>query len=206
MWLACQTEFSERNDVFRHSCLNKIRFSTLNWWQWEQPRRLEYNSKRNEIESVFISKYFCSKLQLWYEMAILENLLNVEPRKAQHSFQPVYLSSRCIGLWPFTIVYNSNGSIKEARVRLYDCVWFLISLSFYGAALFYYIDRIINDKIYTKSAYISNLIYYISQVTFLLFGTAGIFMDFYNRKHLATILNQFITFDKEVSSISLLNT
>lgn len=133
-------------------------------------------------------------------MLVFENEFRAAPKKAQHNFRVIYYFSRCIGLWPFTIVYNPNGSIKEARVQLWDRFWFLISISFYFAALSYYIERVITDRDHTRSANISNLIYYASQITFLLFGTVGILMDFFNRKNLATILDKFTTFDNEVSS------
>lgn len=69
-------------------------------------------------------------------MNSLKNTSEARSKKYQNSFQPIYYITRVVGRWPFTIVYNSNGSIKEACVGLFDRIWFLISICVYLTAFF----------------------------------------------------------------------
>lgn len=118
-------------------------------------------------------------------------------KKFQHGFQPIYYFSRLIGLWPFTMIYISNGLIKETRINLFDSVWFLISISFYLTALFYACRKFDSDS--SKIFDIWSLVYCIGQILALLFGAVGIALDMFNRNKLINILNKFIIFDNEVS-------
>lgn len=131
-------------------------------------------------------------------MNALENPLKVQSKKLQHGFQPVYYFSRCVGLWPFSITYHSNGSIKAARVRLFDVLWFFISICVYLATLSYYFERMKAQERAQKH-YLSDLIYYTSQITFLSFTAVGIVLDMFNRKRLVDILDKFANFDSSVS-------
>lgn len=124
------------------------------------------------------------------KMNFLKNRPEDRPKRAQHSFQPVYYFSRFAGLWPFTIVYNSNGSIKGARVQLLDILWFLVSICFYFESLFNAMDEMKNSG--------ENKIFFISNIPPLLFGPICIALDMFNRKSLTNILDKFITFDNEV--------
>lgn len=49
------------------------------------------------------------------------------PKKPRHGFHSLYYMLRFACLWPFKIIYRSNGSIKEASVHLFEVLWFLIS-------------------------------------------------------------------------------
>lgn len=131
-------------------------------------------------------------------MKSLENTSKVLPKQFEHSFKPVYYFSRCIGLWPFTIAYNSNGSIKEARVHLLDSLWFLISICLYLTALFFYYEDLMQSFNLKKSYYFSDLLFLISQIPPLLFGSVAIVLNMFNRNRLINVLKDFITFDTEV--------
>lgn len=54
-----------------------------------------------------------------------------------YAFRPVLHFIRVVGLWPFSILRNSHGSIQKSRVRPIDVVWFLGSICFYLTALYY---------------------------------------------------------------------
>lgn len=48
-----------------------------------------------------------------------------------YSLRPIYYFSRIFGLLPFTIVYDTNGDVYEARVTCFDILWFIISVCLY---------------------------------------------------------------------------
>lgn len=128
-----------------------------------------------------------------------KNTSKVRSTNIQHGFQPIYYYSRCIGRWPFTIAYNSNGSIKEVRVHLFDIFWFFISNCLYLAVLFFvYEEMIWRFHALSSNSYFNYVIFYVSQIPTLLFGTIFIVLDMLNRKILVDILDKFIIFDKEV--------
>lgn len=120
----------------------------------------------------------------------------MQPKNLRHGFQPIYYFSRSIGLWPFTITYNSNGSVKEARVHLFDSFWFLISISLYLTAIFY-----INKRIEAKDESTYLFVNSISNILLHSVGAIGIVLDMYNRKSLVNILEKFSIFDREVGLI-----
>lgn len=117
------------------------------------------------------------------------------PKSTKHSFQLVYYFSRFAGLWPFTIAYDSNGSIKGARVHLFDILWFLVSISLYFESLYYAFDDMNSSH--------KSVTMYISHLPSLLFGPVGIVLNMFNRRSLANILNQFIIFDNKVGALFL---
>lgn len=130
-------------------------------------------------------------------MKSLENNSKSRPKKIQHSFLPIYYFSRAIGLWPFSITYNSNGTIK-ARVRLLDSLWFIISICLYLTALFYACENMKYVQTENANYYLMDLMSFISQIPILLFGPVNIILDMVNRNSLVNILAKCIIFDREV--------
>lgn len=123
--------------------------------------------------------------------------LNNMSKDLQHGFHPIYYFSRCVGLWPFTITYNSNGTIKAARIRLFDMLWFLFSIGFYLTALYCNCAYL---KTNMQSDNTFHLINFTTQMAFILFGIVGVVLDMFNRKRLVNILDSFAIFDRKVSS------
>ena len=119
--------------------------------------------------------------------------------KFQLEFQSVYFFSRCIGLWPFTIIYHSDGSIKGARIHLFDKLWFLISICLYLTALYYAFLNMKNQT--AKNGHISSFIFYLTQIPVLLFSCVSIILDMINRNKLVNTLKKFNIFDSEVCFI-----
>lgn len=138
-------------------------------------------------------------------MRSLENTSNAPPKKLQHGFQSIYYCSRCAGLWPFTIAYHSNGTIKEARVHLFDIVWFFISICLYliGAIITYEYYMYTDHP--TEDLYRSDLLFFVLVVPPYFFGAFGIVLDMLKRKSLVNILEKFINFDRGVSFFFLIN-
>lgn len=128
-------------------------------------------------------------------MNSIENTWKAQPAKnIQNSFQPIYYFSRCIGLWPFTIAYNPNGSIKVARVRMVDIFWFLISIGLHLTALCYSYKYLVKNISYN----LKNILFIVTQIPPLLFGSIGIVSDMFYRNTLVNVLNKFNTFDRAV--------
>lgn len=46
-----------------------------------------------------------------------------------YGFCPIYYFSRLFGLVPFTLVYNSNGTIEGQQIKVFDIMWFVISIT-----------------------------------------------------------------------------
>lgn len=125
-------------------------------------------------------------------MGSLENTMKTRPKSAQHAFQPVYYFSRCAGLWPFRIICDSNGSIKAARIHLFDIFWSLILICLYWTGLLYAYNDVMD-----AGTQLSKM-YFIIHVPPLLFGPVCIILDVFNHKRLVNIVDRFIVFDREV--------
>lgn len=125
-------------------------------------------------------------------MSSFKNTPRTGLKGIQHSFQPVYYFSRFSGLLPFTIAYDSNGSMEKARVYLFDIFWCLISICLYLAGLVYAYEDVKNAHKHTS------IMYFIVHVPCLLCGPVCIALDMLNRKRLVNILDNFIIFDREV--------
>lgn len=120
------------------------------------------------------------------------------PKNVQHNFKAIYYFSRCFGLWPFTIAYNANGSIKEACLCQFDYLWFLISICVYLTALHFTYEHIKTLQFLNEKAFFSHLIYNLIQIPPLLLGVIGSVFDMLNRRRLVNILKKFTIFDEEV--------
>lgn len=112
-------------------------------------------------------------------------------------FQSNYQYSRAVGLWPFQIVHNADESNEKTRVRLVDILWFFVSIALYLTATFYSFDDIKYVPGSSAQSY-ALFIYYIYQITSLIFGAISIVLDMLNRKKLVNILEKFTAFDDEV--------
>lgn len=125
-----------------------------------------------------------------------ENTSNSRVKNPQYGFQMVYYYSRCLGLWPFTITYNSKQSIQGAHVNLFDWFWFSISICLYLASAFCVYKNA--TSFLNAEFFYSNLILNISEVPSFLFGAIGIVLDMLNRNSLVNILKNFVIFDRRV--------
>lgn len=131
-------------------------------------------------------------------MNVFGNTLKTRLRRLQHSFYPIYYVSRSVGLWPFTILYKANGTIKEARICLPDRLWILLSISIYSVALYYTYEDMREMNHARVDSYFMDVINYITQIPILLFQVFNIILDMLNRKRLINILDKFINFDRKV--------
>lgn len=126
---------------------------------------------------------------------------NLKVQKPQHGFHMIYYYSRCVGLWPFSIAYNSNHLIQEAHIDLFDWLWLLISMFVYSATLFCSYKNALTAFSSNEDYFFWHLIHAVSEVPSILFAAVGIVMDLFNRNILVNILRKFIIFDKRVGSL-----
>lgn len=113
----------------------------------------------------------------------------------EYGVRPIYYLSRCMGLWPFSIVYGLNGSIQKTQVRSIDAIWFLMSITLYLTATFTTFERIRQIPYSNMMIMIFN---YIIQTMWLACSSLIIAMDLCNRNRIFKILEMFTTFDNEV--------
>lgn len=118
----------------------------------------------------------------------------------EHGFRPIYYFSRIAGLWPFSIVHHSNGTIQNARISRLDGVWFAMSMCFQLLAIFFCcLDS--DDLNYGQTTTITfHVLYSLHRVKSLLIGVVGIILDMINRHRLVEILRKLIIFDNEVGA------
>lgn len=132
-------------------------------------------------------------------MGPLVNENNIQSQKFnfEHAIRPVFYSTRIAGLWPFSIVRDSNGNIQRARVALSDILWSILFICFHLTLLFYTFKKVktAQVKIENQLRFIVLSVFLISS---LLVGIFGIIFDMINRHLLVNILRKFNLFDNEV--------
>lgn len=128
-----------------------------------------------------------------------QNTFKARPKNLPHGFRPIYYFSRCIGLWPFKIYYDSNGSIKGTYVSLFDKFWFFISICLHLAASFFTYEDSQSTRDPHLLYYFPKLIYNLTAIPDFLFGVLCIILEMFNRNRLVNILKQIIFFDRKVS-------
>lgn len=177
----------------------------MNWLkQYFDGSNRTQSYRKSKFQIFFIIKLFdTEKIQIFSiktvdKMKLFENSFIFRLKNVRHGFQPIYCFSRCIGLWPFTIAYDSNGAIKDARIDLFDCLWFLISICLHLTALYSSYGFMTRTRASEEQHFFSSLIFYINQIPSLLFGAICIVLDMLNRNKLTSILKKFIIFDKQV--------
>lgn len=116
-----------------------------------------------------------------------------------YNFRPVYYFSRVYGLMPFTITYNSCGTINGLKIKIFDILWFIVLLTINSLLTFVYSI----DTLYLKNPKIlSNTLVggdYFLEVCSMTFNFILIGMDMCMRFKLVDILKRITIFDEDVS-------
>lgn len=115
-----------------------------------------------------------------------------------HSFKSIYYFSRIFGFKPFTIVFDSNGKIQTARIRVLDAVWLVITIGLYLSSALHFMIIASHHTFPAKSAILVNCtrsIYMLRK----LFNVLSIVMDMYNRYQMIEIVKKINTFDEKAS-------
>lgn len=133
-------------------------------------------------------------------METLANANNAQLRKFnfEYSFRPVYYFSRFAGLWPFSIIHDTNGKIQEIRFCFFDVLWSISVICLNLTLSFSTYKKLMSRREHRKND-IALVIFYVSKTTYLLIGVFGIVLDMFNRNKLVDILVKLNKFDNEVS-------
>lgn len=125
---------------------------------------------------------------------------NVQLRKFnfEHVIWPNYYFTRFIGLWPFSIIHDSNGNIQRARIGLSDMLWSILSICFYLTLAFYTYKKVKTAQEKEIENQLRFVVLNLFLMSSLLVGIFGIIFDMVNRNKLVDILRKFNTFDDEV--------
>lgn len=120
-----------------------------------------------------------------------------------YSFSPIYYFSRLYGLMPFTITYNLCGIITGLKVKIFDIIWFITSLTINVTLA----SMISKDTLYLQNPKIlSNILMggdYFLEIYCMIFNLMLIGMDMCMRFKLVRILQKINNFDDEVRSFTV---
>lgn len=120
-------------------------------------------------------------------------------RNSFYSFRPVYIISRIFGQMPFSIVYNSNGTIFRPAVNKLDGLWFPLSIIVFVFSMypsFKYFTSIENFESISTVSFVGN---------FCIFGCSSllgfsIVLDMCIRFRFVDVFKKIAIFDQRVSS------
>lgn len=112
--------------------------------------------------------------------------------------RPVYILSRLLGLFPFTIHIDSNGIAKSVEIRVFDAILFVGSivsqLVFSCVGLYFVTSRAVGG---TDSA-----VFHTSRVIFGFFGFVlwllSASLDMLNRNRFLKLIQDLTVFDQNV--------
>lgn len=115
-----------------------------------------------------------------------------------YSFRPVYYFSRISGFAPFTISFDSNGTIQVPTIRVFDIVWLILSIF---AQILSPILFVRNEKFSIHHISLAILIRsdVISIVVRTTFNISAIVFEMCKRYKAVEILKKITDFDEDVS-------
>lgn len=113
-------------------------------------------------------------------------------------FRPIYYFSRVFGMLPFSIIYDSNGEVQEPKVRTFDVLWFVGSISLRLSIAFISIQQV---KLDPGAPHVLTLGGFVLIILSHVFGAVAAGMEMCNRYIIIDILKMVNTFDKEASRI-----
>lgn len=119
-------------------------------------------------------------------------------------FRPVHYTSRIVGLLPFSFVYESNGEIKDSKIRIFDWFWFIMCISVYTLIIYSGLAHINLSKGPLDNTFIVYLGSDLNVITCFCSTVINIVYQMCNRSKLVEILKSFTMFDKEVLNFWIL--
>lgn len=113
----------------------------------------------------------------------------------EHAFRPVYNFTRIFGLWPFSFIQDSHGSIQRTRIKFLDILRSILKIIL-DLTLIFITYRTLTQETYLNDAHLAMLNIY--KISSLLTGIFGIAFHLIIRNELLGILVKFNTFENEV--------
>lgn len=130
------------------------------------------------------------------EKSSIENETQVQQINFLYSFRPIYYFSRIFGLMPFSIIYDSNGEIKQSKITIVDGIWFLISMFIYSLHLYLTLLKFSNQTTPTTFVMILGNTFLLMIV---MYGAGAVAMGMCNRFKYIKIAKNFTVFDRQAS-------
>lgn len=116
-----------------------------------------------------------------------------------HSFRPIYYFNRVYGFLPFTIIYNSRGTVHGHAVETHDILWLGISITI-NLMLAFLISK---DTEFLQDSKDGSIILvggdYLAHIFTMIFDTILIGTDLCIRYKLVNVLKKINNFDEKVS-------
>lgn len=113
-----------------------------------------------------------------------------------YSARPAYYFSRFFGLMPFSIKNHLN-EMDSAYVTIFDLVWFIFAIFFYGTLLYAVtVTFVVPSELQAVIFFTGSRMIL---MTDLFLTMISIVMDMCNRSRLIKMLQEFHLFDKEVN-------
>lgn len=124
-------------------------------------------------------------------------------------YRPIFCNSRIFGLTPFSIICNSNGEVQSCKVKVFDCVWLVVSICVYVLLVIFnyylfisvisFIHHQSNNQ-YRQTTFLvlnvgNSILVLLNFVFYILFCI----INMCNRDKFLNILKMFEHFDKQVS-------
>lgn len=138
-----------------------------------------------------------------FENTIVE-INNTKKLNFPCNFKVNYHFLRAFGLWPFSLIRDSNGEFQKPKITKIDLLWSLVSiLSYISASIGFYMNAKALEMKTTDLKIESIMINvdYMRIVFSLIFVAISIAVDMFNRFKLVNVLNNFVRFDESVSVI-----
>lgn len=133
----------------------------------------------------------------------IQGYIEHKNRQSAHNFfhcvQPVYYISRLHGFTPFSFKQNSKGEVIGSEIKLYDLIWFIVSLVNYLVLAFlcWCTLRVPNADL----SYVLFVGNHLLLIMGLIVGAFSVAFDMFNRHRLVEMTIKFNLFDKEVLPI-----
>lgn len=157
----------------------------------------DFNQKNlSQISMIKMVQLDDSKIDDPFQIVVENKIRSKKSHNFVYSFLPMYYFARFFGLLPFSFVYNSNGEVEAPRIRIFDAVWFVISVTFY---LILAINSCHGLEIPNDSAPLVTLSNSLLLTCGLFNGATMIVVNMCIRFRFVAILKTFTNFDKDVS-------
>lgn len=174
-----------------------------------KPKWLDFCQKRTDryritkIQMVAMAQTQAAQFPLNYRSEATTTKMELSKNfNFMYSFRPIYYFSRAYGFLPFTIIYNSRGTIHGIEVQTFDILWFGISIIM-NSILAFMIS--IDTELLQDSKGGSIILVggdYLAHIFSMVFLVLSIGTDMCIRYKLVDILKKINKFDEKVSPFS----
>lgn len=149
--------------------------------------------------------FVISKMDTFRSKSSTLNLLNQDKNRSikisfVQSLSPFYYLFRIFGLLSFSIVFDSNGDVRKAKLKIFDLLWLLFTICVYLYLGYFHYSKSEGIKLTDLGTIL--LVGDRTYIFFeLIYGVIFVIMDLYNRQKIVGILKKISYFDSQVNLI-----